>query len=291
MKTIVSFCILFFAIEAHAKVVWIDGPRIQLSDLLKGEQSDFDLGVAPLPGHSRILYRRQIVEALSGSVDRKLPDFWEVRTRKQVLSCSRLKEEVSEDLSLRIAPGLELVSVGCKRDMELPSGQVSISAQLLDKKRWAGQLSAVVEIQVGAWDPMRIVVPVVIDGQIQVLIANEDLATEQNFDASNFSKVQRKASHVPIDAIISPKELVGYAVGIRVPAGTLLRKAHLKPIPLVHRGSAVTILVTLDGLRVTGRGVVREDGRLGDTVNVLALSSQRLLKARVIGPRAVTVDL
>jgi len=56
-------------------------------------------------------------------------------------------------------------------------------------------------------------------------------------------------------------------------------------------GAMVTLAVILKGVRLTSRAVARQDGRRGDTILVLSKATNRLLRARVVGPRRVVVDL
>lgn len=99
------------------------------------------------------------------------------------------------------------------------------------------------------------------------------------------------AASVPSDALFGLAALADTKTTTRIMAGQPLRRGQLGAIPLVRRGARVTISVTLRGLRVTGRGVARQDGRAGETITVLAASSSKLLKARVVGRHHVVVDM
>ncbi|MCA9672450.1 MAG: flagellar basal body P-ring formation protein FlgA, partial [Myxococcales bacterium] len=71
----------------------------------------------------------------------------------------------------------------------------------------------------------------------------------------------------------------------------VLRRAAIQPIPLVRRGSTVTLVVVSGGFKITNRGVARRDGARGETVAVFCQGSGRTIRARVVARQRLRVDL
>jgi flagella basal body P-ring formation protein FlgA len=277
--------------DRAAAPIGINGPRVRLVDLLPGAGDDVDLGPAPSPGSTRRIYRSAVLAALPPGFSRRLPNHFTVRTRKQELSCTQLVERVVQDLTARLRPGLKVTSVRCQRGLVLPRGPVSVRTMLTDRTRFAGALSAGVAVSVDTWPAQHLALQVTVDGQFPVLVAVNDIGPGDSLTPSVFRIERRLASAVHSDTVSSIAGTSGHSPRVRLPAGTILRQSHLKEIPLIVKGTAVTISVTLDGVHVTAQGIIREDGFMGRTVAVLSTNSQRLIRARVVGPRRVTVDL
>ncbi|MCC6748506.1 MAG: flagellar basal body P-ring formation protein FlgA [Deltaproteobacteria bacterium] len=276
---------------ASAEVVQVQGPRVRLSDLLGSVAEDRDLGPAPLPGCRRRIARRQVLSLLGEARAGRLPDGWVVETRQQRLGCAELTTELKKALSEQLTDGIELKALDCPRAMTLPVGELKVSAKLLGGGRRAGRLPVAIELSVGEWSARRLTLTANVDGLIDTLVTTQAVTTASGVSAAQVKVEQRLASALPADALTKAEELEGHEVVGMVPAGSVLRRVHLKAIPLVRQGSSVTIAVILEGVQITSRGVARQDGKRNDVVSVLALASNRLIKARVLGPHLVAVDL
>jgi flagella basal body P-ring formation protein FlgA len=279
------------AAAAPRRSVEVSGPRLLLSDLVVGAQ-DLDLGQAPRPGARRVIHRRHVLAALGQGQGRtpRLPRGWVVVTRSQRLTCSQLLAHVRRSLGHQLSTGLKVVGLsGCSRPLVLPAGPLIVAARLASKQR-AGRVPVVLRIRAGSWPEQTVVLTTQIRGTIGVLVATRELSRGP-IRQDDVRLEQRDAAALPSDALTGLGDLAGYKLGYRVGAGAVLRRANLTPIPLVRRGAAVTVTVTMHGIRVSSRGVARQDGVRGQTIAVLSRSSNRLIKARVVGSHRVVVDL
>jgi|GEM_PF-4251418 flagellar basal body P-ring formation protein FlgA len=291
MKTLIcSISLLCVAQFAMARTVQVDGPRIRLSDLVKGVANDFIVVDAPLPGSRRTISRRQVL-ALGDFSGRKLPQSWTVVTRQQTLGCSEFRSQVRASLKNKLSDGLRVITVTCTRQLVLPKGKIRLEARLIGRGRRAGRLSTKVTVSVPGWKDQVKVVAVEVDGRLSVVVANGDQGHGTVLRPSDFRLEQRLASAVSTDAITSLSELKGFKSNTRISRDSVVRKRMLRAIPLVRRGSSVTISVLMNGLRLSSRGVVRQDAGRGEMVSVLALNSRKLLRARVVDARTVAVEL
>lgn len=291
MKTL-SFAIslLFVGPLALARTVNVDGPQVRLSDLIEGVDNDVVVVRAPPPGSRRTVSRRQVL-ALGDFSQRKLPEQWTVVTRKQTLTCVDYRKQVSASLMKALTKGLRVVSVNCSRDLVVPMGTLRLEAHLLRSSRQAGRLSAKVEISATGWNTRNMVVAVEIDGRLPVVVANGSFSHGQALDQAAFRVEERLASELPADALSSLSQLEGFLSTSRINRDAIVQSRMLRAIPLVRRGSSVTISVVMDGLRLSSRGIVRQDGGRGEMVSVIALNSRKLLQARVVDEKTVAVEL
>lgn len=275
---------------AEQRPVAIDGPRIRVADLIKGYQGSVDLGAAPAPGQTRRVERHRL-EPFVGKRARRLPEYFIVKTRSRQLDCSEFQRMVTAQLSTQIASGLAVRQVDCRRSIIVPRGKPSLEVSIADRSRRAGRLPALVTLRVDQWAPQRISTTVEIDGELEVLVATRDARMDEVAVAVDFRLERRQASTVPNDAVTRLAELNGSRLSGPLRDGDVLRRSRLRPIPVVRKGAMVSIVVVLNGVRVTNRGIARIDGGLGDVVPVLATGSLTVLKGRVVGPQRIRVDL
>jgi flagella basal body P-ring formation protein FlgA len=291
--TLIAASLLAAPVSAAPSAIQVDGPRLRLSDLggrfvgLEG-----DLGSAPAPGVRRRVYRAQILALLEGSRAPALPAHLEVQTRSQRLSCKELVRRVGDALRPLLSDGLRASAIPCSRPLLLPRGELRFEVRLPQgAERRAGWLPLQVLIQAGEWPTQTVSLRAQIDGTIRVAIAAVDLPASSPLSTAEVRFEPRTAAGLPSDVITTARELSGMKTVAPLRAGAVLRRGGLGLIPLVRRGSQVTVAVEADGLRLTTRGVAREDGRRGDTISILCNASSKLIRARVVDAHRVAVDL
>ncbi len=268
----------------------VDGPRLRLSDLGVAEAGlDGDLGPAPAPGARRRIYRHQIL-AVVGNARRRVPAHLEVQTRAQTLTCGELVRRIREALAGHLPEGLRAGPIPCARPLLLPRGELRVEVRLLSERR-SGAVPLQVVLQVGEWPPQTLALRVELAGTLKVAVAAVELAANTPLGTADVRLEARPAAGLPSDALGSLAELAGMKTTAPLREGAVLRRGSLAPVPLVRRGSQVTIAVEGEGLRLTTRGVAREDGRRGDTIAVLCAASNKLIRARVVDAHRVALDL
>lgn len=83
------------------------------------------------------------------------------------------------------------------------------------------------------------------------------------------------------------EKLIGARLRHTIREGQIVTSDALEPVPLVRRGDAVVIVAKRGTLVVTAFGVARENGAMGEVVQVENLQSKRVVHARVKGNNTV----
>ena len=291
MRRTIPILVCFFSLSPAAEggPVTINGPRIRLADLVGTAGGELEIGPAPSPGSRRRVYRREVAHLLNAARPPRLPRHWDVVTNKQELSCKELARRVAAALRPSLRTGLAVKAVNCSRPLVLPAGDLQVEARLGNGTRWAGRLPVTVMVRAGSWPARTLIIQSQIDGVVLAVVAASDLRVGDVPTAVRL--VRRRASTLAWDAVTSTRDLVGMKLTGRVRTGAVIRRSMLTPVPIIKRGAVVTLAVILKGVRLTSRAVARQDGRRGDTILVLSKATNRLLRARVVGPRRVVVDL
>ena len=74
-----------------------------------------------------------------------------------------------------------------------------------------------------------------------------------------------------------------------MPAGAVLHASDLLADFMVRHGEAVTLIASIDGIRVRTNGVALEDGRYGELIRVQNRASRKVVEGTVGNGRVVYV--
>jgi len=85
--------------------------------------------------------------------------------------------------------------------------------------------------------------------------------------------------------------VVGKRVMRAIEAGVPIRPDVLDQAPVIIRGASVTLLVELNGLRVTTMGQAKEDGYAGRSIAVMNLDSRKIVYGEVMDGATVRVPV
>ncbi len=95
---------------------------------------------------------------------------------------------------------------------------------------------------------------------------------------------------IPRGAVRTVQAVIGKELKRSLRADTVLREGMVKKQPLIRRGDKVTILYQSPFLRITVPGIARTSGSIGEGVEVLNLSSKKLVIGMVRGKGVVDVS-
>jgi flagella basal body P-ring formation protein FlgA len=93
------------------------------------------------------------------------------------------------------------------------------------------------------------------------------------------------------EQIDSAEKLVGMRATRIIMPGTILTRAMVEQPPLVMRSAAVDLEVRSRAVVIVAKAIAREDGRDGETIEVQRIGSRERVRARVVGPARVRLDI
>ncbi|MCL2683749.1 MAG: flagellar basal body P-ring formation chaperone FlgA [Synergistaceae bacterium] len=94
-----------------------------------------------------------------------------------------------------------------------------------------------------------------------------------------------------ITNISAPEQLLGAVVRKPVGVMTPIETGDITHGNYIRSGTTVTMVARVNGLGVEVKGVAMQRGGLGDIIRVKNLSSKKVLRARIIGPDRVEINL
>ncbi len=86
------------------------------------------------------------------------------------------------------------------------------------------------------------------------------------------------------------EEVVGKRVKRPIGKGNVVKLDYLEAPPMVREGEEVLIVLEKGNLKVTVRGIARDEGGKGEIVRVENTGSGKVVTGRVVEPKVVRVD-
>ncbi len=185
---------------------------------------------------------------------------------------------------------IEVKAIHHYERIELPPGNLSCEIVLSEQAYRGGNISALLIFRTNGREIGKTRVSARVDLYTDVLVAAHYLRRHHEIEAKDLQWVSRSLSHLPPDFLTEMGAALGKRLTIALNRGEVLRKAIVEEPPLLKRGNRVMLLVETGQIRVTTVGEVREEGRRGDRIKLVNLSSKKEVIGRVIDGQTVQVD-
>lgn len=92
------------------------------------------------------------------------------------------------------------------------------------------------------------------------------------------------------DPLFNLNDVVGKRVARNVRAGQVIERKNVEFPPVVKKGAFVRIVARRGAMMLSAIGIARQDGQLEEVIRVQNSSSQKQIRARVVGPDQVEVE-
>lgn len=122
-----------------------------------------------------------------------------------------------------------------------------------------------------------------------ILAATRTLARGTIIQAGDLQFQPRRTNDANIEALELPEEAVGRQVTRSIPAGAVLSVADVREPIVVRRGDAVTVYSRAPGVRVRTTARAKQDGGLGDLIEIESFATRTTFYARVSGSQEVEI--
>jgi flagella basal body P-ring formation protein FlgA len=135
---------------------------------------------------------------------------------------------------------------------------------------------------------LRVPARLLIEGR--VVVATRDLNRGQRIQASDLALEWRDLASVTGNAA-NQDDLIGRLLRTPVKAGRVMISSMLETENLVKMGDRVRVIVSGNGLKISGFGIARQNGQKGETIRILNPDSKREIYGVVTSDQLVEVQL
>jgi len=254
---------------------------------------------APELGEVLILSREEIVaqveqaNLLSYIASKGIPNRIEVVREGQVVEEEEIAQILEDHLRRRVPDPRKTLAI---RDLQgyeaiiLPPGPYTCEVVLPESISRGGTFATTLSfLQEGRLIAKRRVrARAEIHGY--VVAARNGLRRHQEIGEKDVSLVKKDINLVPADAITEVREAVGKRMTLSLNGQEILRQSMVETIPLVKKGDRVLLIIDNERFKITTFGEVKEEGRRGDWVKLMNISSKKEVSGRVVDAHTVLVE-
>jgi flagella basal body P-ring formation protein FlgA len=123
-----------------------------------------------------------------------------------------------------------------------------------------------------------------------VVTARGGLRRHQEIGENDVHLVKKNLNLLPPDVLLDLKEAVGKRLTLSVNGQEALRSSMVETPPLVKKGDRVLLIIDHRYFKITTFGEVKEEGRRGESVKLVNISSKKEVHGRVIDAQTVQVE-
>jgi flagella basal body P-ring formation protein FlgA len=174
-------------------------------------------------------------------------------------------------------------------DPQVPTGPLTMSVSHGRGVELVGPTVLHLRVEGPSGYERRLRITTVIDRDTPVVVARRDLERGAVLGKADLGVEYRPLRSLPNDAATTPDGVVAKQLTRPVSAGAVLRAGLLAEVPVVSRGTQVSLVAMRGALRITTPGIVREDGGAGQMVSVVNPASGKVVNGRVIDGKTVEV--
>lgn len=173
--------------------------------------------------------------------------------------------------------------------LRLPLCDQPLTVQLESPAQPLGRVTTRVRCEGSA--PWTVFVPAEVRLYRQVAVLTRPLKRMSVVGATDLSMVERDVGQLGQGFLTDPAQAIGKKLTRQLPSDQVLAPNHLQVAEVIRRGDRVVISAGNGTISVRMPGEALSDGAPGRQINVRNLRSQRVVRARVIGPGQVEVAM
>lgn len=254
---------------------------------------------APAPGRDLSLNSRFLIYRLSSLMDGdkqvrvKVPQDLLVHRDGQVISEKKMTDIFRRyvfDHSPWNRKDMELERVRVPGSVTLPCGRLSWEVQARNRGDFVGDVSLVISFSVDG----RVYRKVPVNGWIlvnrRVIKTARKIRKGEMIGPKDIVELTEKSMRPAGTEVQSPGQVIGKRAARTLQMGQVIKRGMVETPPTVRKGDRVLIKAENGSIAVSALGKVMEDGRSGQQIRVINISSGKEIFAKVVGPGQVRVS-
>lgn len=124
-----------------------------------------------------------------------------------------------------------------------------------------------------------------------IAVAAQKVGRHETLAADQVTRSRRETTTLQQEFFTDEQTLIGLRATRMFREGEIITASMVESTPLIERGSEVEILFKRGALVIKLPGVARDDGRVGESMQIKCLENSRLYEAEVVDVNTVIVNL
>jgi len=263
------------------------------------ELSGIKIADAPLAGQSRWIHANEIkVRLKQAGLDEqqyRIAASGPVRVLRRYATVTPAKINAAvKAFVLHHAPWkpnqLKLHKFTLDQELTVPPGKVTFQVTAPKHTDWLGPIPFNVLVMVDGQAVKKVTAPATIEVWSDVVLAAKPLGKFQPIHADDILIKKMNLARVPSNAIASGEQVLGRRATRNIAANSILRNDQVEMPPVIKRGDVVQVIAESEILKVTAKGLAKENGVKGDRIQVMNLGSKKIIYALVVDGQTVQVE-
>lgn len=295
------------AIQMQATAT-VEGDFVYLGDISTIESADpstiqklsrIKIADAPIAGQSRWIHAQEIkVRLKRAGLDEphyRISSAGPVKVlrRYAVVTPAKINQAVKAFIQ-RHAPWkpdqLKIEKLTFDQALTVPPGNVTFQVTAPKHTDWLGPIPFSVLVLVDGHAVKKVVTPATIEVWSDVVIAAKPLGRFQPIEADDILIEKMNLARVPFNVIVSADQVLGRRANRNIAVNSVLRNDQVEMPPIVRRGDVVQVIAESEVLKVSAKGMAKENGAKGDRIQVMNLRSRKIIYAQVVDEQTVHVE-
>lgn len=271
------------------------GDNIILGELAKNiklpaDYANVPLGLAPFKKNERIIDAAFIRESL---IRQQKTDFLPtekgrvvIKNKTAILTAKEQERIISSAIdTLLSGENYKLEFKSALKDVVYPIKN-KISIQLLDKNRvrMSGNQLFQIEIKLNERLFTKVNVNSFVKLYRKVFVSTEKTLANDIINPADCVSLDKEVTGFENELVESLEDLSGFKAARLIPAGTIIRKSFLKPIPVIKRGDIVNLTAIDNMVEIMLPATALFDCQNGQTAKFKINSTAAIVPAQVTGP-------
>ena len=257
------------------------------------------IGESPDVGEVRLLSREEIVSRvqkanLSSYISSKsIPEEIEVTREGRLVEKEEIIQVLEETLRNLLPDPRKTLAIQEVQGFEafiLPPGPYTSEVILPESAHRGGPMTVTLSLFQEGRLVQKLRVRVRVEIQGFVVAARTGLRRHQEIGENDVHLIKKNLSLLPPDVVTDLKNAVGKRLTLSVNGQETLRSSMVETPPLVKKGDRVILVIDHSYFKITTFGEVKEDGRRGEWIKLVNISSKKEVHGRVVDAHTVQVE-
>lgn len=153
-----------------------------------------------------------------------------------------------------------------------------------------GNISATILFYLTPDEVKRVRVTAKVEIHGEVFVTTRYLSRNHIVEENDIKLVYKNLSPFPSKVLNRREDIIGKRTTVSLNPGEVLREGMLEHPPLIRKGDHVTLLVETPKIRITALGEAKEEGRKGEKIRLVNLTTKREVLGRVLDSETVEID-
>ena len=175
-------------------------------------------------------------------------------------------------------------------DTVIPPGKLSSEVRVSNQIYKGGSIPVSMILRVNQQEVKELRFRAQIEIEADVVMSRNYIPKHKILKENDVQLVRKNITRLPQDVVSRLEEVLGKRTTISLNGQEILRRSMVESPPLVKKGDRVVLLIENDCFRITSLGEVKEEGRRGERVKLMNISSKKEVSGQVLDAHTVRVD-